>query len=765
MHNHLRLLFFILMPICLTGQVIYVSTQASGLNNGNSWEHAFTDLKTALNTATTGAEIWVAEGEYSPFISWDTSNINSFIVPSGVKLYGGFSGIETALDQRNWENNVSVIFNSNQNLLYCLSTDSTTLIDGFHIRSGGAYIPFWQQKEVFCEDDPDLSRCYGGGIYLLSMYDGPPAFLTVRNCRITNCAARFGGGIGANLFSGGGLRVENCAFEDNAALGEGASGGAIYIGKWAGPGFETWVKSCSFSENYSDYISGAVSILFYEGTSQASVSNCYFNDNTSNYGSGAMYMGSNGQPGIIEHCTFERNTVLIDLGGGALNCGNVIVKNSHFIQNKAKLGAGAGAIFSSFINCVFSENHAITTGGGLRVIEKTFVSNCTFIKNTSGDDGAAIALRLTSSNDTIVNCLFWGNTTDVDGVPYPSSLSYNNTSVFTDNCAFPESGPNEIIPNFNPNSSDSTLFGPNNLFGVSDPMLVGFSAYDCLPISCSPLLNKGNNHWLAGFNINTDLGSNPRIQDGKIDIGAYEAPAFQVLSSVASPSCSNSTDGSITLSPEAATLPLDIFWQDNNNTLVRSGLSAGTYEVVVMDANLCADTLTFLLTTPAPLNLVSSIQPASQLNISDGSIFIDSISGGTPPYTGLWNTNVPGFSLSGIPPGPYSLQIIDNNHCDTILQFTVGITSAVGAPAAGDVLISRIITTPDHASTLEIKPGYNENLTISIYSSNGVQVNQYHRSVSNHTEMLVLPKVRPGMYFITIQGNTGQNHRLSWLNL
>lgn len=74
-------------------RVIYVS--ASGNHgNGSSWQMAMPDLQSALTAAQSGDQIWVAAGTYKSLAGAYTLN------GSRVSVYGGFSGVETRLDQR-----------------------------------------------------------------------------------------------------------------------------------------------------------------------------------------------------------------------------------------------------------------------------------------------------------------------------------------------------------------------------------------------------------------------------------------------------------------------------------------------------------------------------------------------------------------------------------------------------------------------------------------------------------------------------------------
>ena len=81
---------------------------------GWGWDSAYNDLQAALedagarNADTVGEndvdQIWIAEGVYRPSVELEPGDARSasFSLLDGVTLYGGFSGTETALEERNW---------------------------------------------------------------------------------------------------------------------------------------------------------------------------------------------------------------------------------------------------------------------------------------------------------------------------------------------------------------------------------------------------------------------------------------------------------------------------------------------------------------------------------------------------------------------------------------------------------------------------------------------------------------------------------------
>lgn len=80
-------------------------TTVSGLD-GSSWSCAYPDLQDAINSATGGDEIWVAEGVYKPASSTDSIAFSG--AKDGLKIYGGFQSGDT-FSQRNPEGSVTIL--------------------------------------------------------------------------------------------------------------------------------------------------------------------------------------------------------------------------------------------------------------------------------------------------------------------------------------------------------------------------------------------------------------------------------------------------------------------------------------------------------------------------------------------------------------------------------------------------------------------------------------------------------------------------------
>ena len=83
------------------GGIIYVDPKATGRNNGSTWGDAFTSLEAALQKANEmpaeiSAEIWMSKD--------CTLNNKRYELKRTLTLRGGFTGIETEVNQRNKDN-------------------------------------------------------------------------------------------------------------------------------------------------------------------------------------------------------------------------------------------------------------------------------------------------------------------------------------------------------------------------------------------------------------------------------------------------------------------------------------------------------------------------------------------------------------------------------------------------------------------------------------------------------------------------------------
>ena len=144
--------------------------------------------------------------------------------------------------------------------------------------------------------------------------------------------------------------------------------------------------------------------------------------------------------------------------------------------------------------------------------------------------------------------------------------------------------------------------------------------------------------------------------------------------------CAGSTNGSIDLTVIGGTAPFAFDWNSGSyNTEDISGLSAGTYAVVITDSNSCvAIVVQFVDTFPSPVITLASTNPLC--SDSNGSV-IASIVSGTSPYTFAWSNGATDSTLTNLSAAIYQLTITDGNGCIDIDSIVLSTTPAVTATA------------------------------------------------------------------------------------
>ncbi|MGC4235632.1 MAG: choice-of-anchor Q domain-containing protein [Niabella sp.] len=194
-----------------------------------------------------------------------------------------------------------------------------------------------------------------------------------------------------------------------------------------------------------------------------------------------------------------------------------------------KKSTGTSSMYPNFFNLVIKNNTADWEGGGMyNKWADVHVYNTIFTENKARKGGA---ISDNYAYGTLVNVLITGNTaiengggvyTDGWSTTLINSTLVNNTSVYnTSNEAYSYSGStivrNSIIygqkvGNFTTSTSIVTNTGADEIF--NDPFGGDFRLK-----SSSVAINAGNNTFNA---TPLDLEGNPRINNGTIDIGAYE---------------------------------------------------------------------------------------------------------------------------------------------------------------------------------------------------------------------------------------------------
>jgi predicted outer membrane repeat protein len=320
--------------------VIYVVPGGAGAQTGADWFSA-KELQAALQSATSGDQIWVKAGTYKPTTSSDRGA--TFQLKSGVALYGGFAGSETNLGQRDPAAHVSVLSgdllgndsgliassnatrsDNSYHVVTSNGTDDTAILDGFTITSGNA------------NGNIALRENLGGGIF---SFQGSP-----RLCHIIvrRSSAKFGGG--GIAYDEGNASICQATILDNTADD---SGGGIFIrngtnvviyrtslienraqiGGGIVPIAQHTIVSLSFLGGNTAEVGGGMTI----GTGTVTISQAIFSGNTAtSYGSA---IASDHPNPTFSQVVFSNNRSLNNGGALSLQDSSPLIRNSIFWGN------------------------------------------------------------------------------------------------------------------------------------------------------------------------------------------------------------------------------------------------------------------------------------------------------------------------------------------------------------------------------------------------------------------------------------------------
>jgi gliding motility-associated-like protein len=134
--------------------------------------------------------------------------------------------------------------------------------------------------------------------------------------------------------------------------------------------------------------------------------------------------------------------------------------------------------------------------------------------------------------------------------------------------------------------------------------------------------------------------------------------------------CFGGVSGTITTTTTGGTSPYTYTWNDGVTTQNRANLVAGNYTVTVYDNTTCSISATINITEPTVLNVYIAHTNVACFGGNTGTITV-SPSGGTAPYSFVWNDGVILQNRTAMAAGNYSVTVSDNNSCTFSASATI----------------------------------------------------------------------------------------------
>ncbi|MGK0388663.1 MAG: gliding motility-associated-like protein, partial [Maribacter sp.] len=135
-------------------------------------------------------------------------------------------------------------------------------------------------------------------------------------------------------------------------------------------------------------------------------------------------------------------------------------------------------------------------------------------------------------------------------------------------------------------------------------------------------------------------------------------------------SCAGGNDGDATVVVSGGAGGYTYLWTNGEITETIIGLTAGTYTVVVTDANGCTASISIDITEPAALTLAMSSTIVSCFGQSTGTATA-TVGGGTGIYNYNWSNAGNTDIITGLAAGTYTVTVTDDNLCEIIDQVIV----------------------------------------------------------------------------------------------
>jgi len=259
--------------------------------------------------------------------------------------------------------------------------------------------------------------------------------------------------------------------------------------------------------------------------------------------------------------------------------------------------------------------------------------------------------------------------------------------------------------------------------------------------------------------------SNGQTNNPAVDLsaGTYDATVtdangceLQATCTVQSPSCSGfnvdvntiqascfgESDGIIEITATGTSGSVTYSWTPNiASGPLASNLSAGMYQVLVMDAVGCEETITAEILEPAELSGVIGKSDVVCFNDNNGTLDLQ-VSGGTEPYNYLWSNGVDTEDQAAVGPANYTVTVRDANGC-TIVR-------------SDDILEpAELIFSPNSIVIENVSCNGETNGGISVAVEGGFAPYQYTWSNGENTPSL--SGSIAGSYSLTVVDNNGCN--------
>jgi len=214
--------------------------------------------------------------------------------------------------------------------------------------------------------------------------------------------------------------------------------------------------------------------------------------------------------------------------------------------------------------------------------------------------------------------------------------------------------------------------------------------------------------------------------------------------------CAGGNDGAISLSVSGGVEPYAYAWSNGATREDIFNLEAGSYAVIVSDANGCTATNSYSISAPStPIILNGTVANASASGVADGAIDL-TVTGGTSPYNYEWSNGALTQDIDSITSGFYIVIVTDASGCETSQIFTVSFGSSVEASELANAEV-RLYPNPAQTYTTVAVSGFGTNVIENVRVIDALGQLVYSVQANSDKVQLNTAELSAGLYLIQVE--------------
>ena len=366
------------------------------------------------------------------------------------------------------------------------------------------------------------------------------------------------------------------------------------------------------------------------------------------------------------------------------------------------------------------------------------------VANISGSDiicygGSNGSADLTVTGGTTPYTYSWSNSATSEDI---SNLSFGDyTVVVVDNNSCSATAtitinqPTELTISFS-NIIDAICTG--NGGAVTADITGGVSPYTySWDLNAGSQTSQTATSLSAGTYQLTVTDNNSCTANSSVTINSL-AGGTAIITSSTNNNCYGDKFGSATASMTVGTSPYTYLWSNSVSTATANSLTAGVYTVTITDSNGCVSSTSVTISEPSQILLTTTQTPTNCYGGSGGTATV-SVSGGTAPFTYLWNdsNNQTTITATDLNATGYTVTVTDSHGCTSSANITV--------------LSPEMMTVVASQSNVKCKGFNNGAITLTVNGG----TTPYTYNWSNGSNSVTVINLATGVYSVTVTDNNG----------